>query len=163
MVDANQKVQGPWLDVKQVAFYLSMTERAVRDLEYRGALLGHRLGRSLRFSQPKLDKMLALARQPTLYEMGSREIDVPPGPLGPLMTPEDAAEYLGLPSTEALQKRALRLQIPAYRISERIMRYRAVELDQAIANQQKPLTRYPVERNLKSGACLPEGKEEYTI
>jgi len=158
-----KKLHGPWLNISQIALYLSMTQRAVRDLEYRGILPGHRLGRSLKFSLPELDRQLAKVRQPTLCELGSREIQVPPGPIGPLMTPQETADYLGLPSLEALYKRTSRLQVPVYRISERILRYRAGELDQVFAGQQKLLTRSPVNLILESDACLPDGKEVITI
>ncbi len=156
-----EKEKGPWLDVKSTAHYLALTERAVRDLEYRGILPGHRLGRSLKFSLQELDELLVKFRQPTLYELGSREVQIPPGPLGPLMSPEAAAEYLGLPSVAALIKRTQRLQIPAYRISERIIRYRAAELDQAFSeNRLTPNTGSSI---LNGDACLPERKEVNVI
>jgi len=73
------------------------------------------------------------------------------------MSPENTAEYLGLPSIEALSKRVLRLQVPVYRISDRVFRYRAAELDQAFA--RKPLTVVGDRRSIGIDACLPEGKE----
>ena len=142
----------------QVAEYLAMKPRAVRDLERRGALPGHRLGRSLRFNQRELDRFLLARREATLEEIENRGKRPVGAPLGPLMPPEDAAEYLGLPSTEALYKRVWRLQVPAYRLSDRILRFRAAELDLA-AGLDDPLTRDPGGPILDRDACLPRGKE----
>lgn len=146
------------MSVNHVAEYLRLSERSVRDLEYRGALPGHRFGSSLRFSLDELDRLLACSRQTTLDELGSGEIDIPPGPLGPLMCPEEAAEYLGLPSVEALYKRTSRLQVPVYRIGNRILRYRAVELDQVLVGQEEPLTRVSAEHIFEGDACWSESE-----
>jgi len=127
---------GPWLDTAQLAEYLAISVRGVRELERRGVLPGHRLGRSVRFSLPEIDGQLRNRRQPTLEEVAGAVVEIPAGPLGPLWTPERAAEHLGLPSAEALAQRARRRQVPVYRVSERILRYRRVELDQLLGRDR---------------------------
>jgi excisionase family DNA binding protein len=144
------RTEGPWRGVKQVAYYLGMSERAVRDLEYRGVLPGHRLGRSLKFSLPELDRLLLERRQCTLDELGGCETDLPTGLLGPLMSPDVATEYLGLPSARALIQRVYRMQMSAYYISRRIIRFRKCELDDCM------LTSWSNGVSVNSDACLPE-------
>ncbi len=152
--------KGPWLTASQVAEYLALSShRAVRELERRGVLPGHRLGGSVRFSLPELDALLIRSRQATVDEMIEEEtpIVIPRSePLGPLMTPEEAAEYLGLTTVEAVNMRAYRGQVPVYRIGERILRYHREELDAALLG--KPLTSTEMQSSMDFDARLQEGK-----
>lgn len=131
--DRDNIVNGPWLTVEQTATYLALSDRSVRELEYRHVLPGHRFGGSVRFSQPELDILLASRRQPTAVEFQNEVLFIPDGALGPLSTPEEMVEYLGLPSVKALIKRVVRLQLPAYRISTKIIRFRKAEVDQIMS------------------------------
>jgi len=153
------KASGPWLTAHQVAEYLGISSHgAVRELERRGVLPGHRLGGSLRFSLLKIDEMLIQSRRATVDEFlrGTASISVlnASNPLGPLMTPEEAAEYLGLPSSEAVNMRAYRGQLPVYKIGERINRFRAEELDAALFGND--LTSNAIQPNLDSDVRLQE-------
>ena len=151
--------RGPWLSVQQTAEYLALSEQAVRDLEYRGVLPGHRFGSSLRFSRTELDTMLASGRKATMTELGSHNVDVPPGPLGPLMTQERTVEYLSLPSLKALEHRLRRGQIPAYRLGGQ-WRFRAVELDAVLIGETRCLTRDPGRGTFDGDARLPREEVE---
>jgi len=158
--DRDSIVNGPWLTVEQTATYLALSDRSVRELEYRHVLPGHRFGGSVRFSQPELDILLASRRQPTAVEFQGECLFIPDGALGPLSTPEEMVEYLGLPSVEALIKRVARLQLPAYRISAKIIRFRRSEVDQILSyGSVESLT--PINTMATQGAdvCLPGGKE----
>jgi excisionase family DNA binding protein len=148
-------VQGPWLTVAAAAVYLAMTERAVRDLWYRGILPGHRMGGVIRFSQPELDNFLRVRRESTDEEvaLGTQGISASPALLGPFLNPEAAASYLGLPSDKALLQRVRRRQVPVYRISERILRFRPAELDALLT--EKRLTVCIEKPILENDACLP--------
>ena len=154
----NKRGRGPWLDVAATAAYLDMTERAARDLERRGVLPGHRLGRTVRFDLRELDRRLLACREATLEEIKAGPQKPPSSPLGPLLAPQAAADHMGLPSVEALYKRVWRLQVPVYRLSNRILRFRAVELDRALGLDD-PLTGGPGGPILDRDACLPRGKE----
>ena len=140
------------------AEYLDMTERAVRDLERRGVLPGRRLGRSVRFNLRELDRLLLACREATLEEIQGGPQKAPSSPLGPLVAPQAAADHMGLPSVEALLKRVWRLQVPAYRLSDRILRFRTAELDRAVSGDDS-LTQNPGSPTLDPDACLPRGKE----
>jgi excisionase family DNA binding protein len=133
--------RGPWLSAEQVAIYLALPSHgSVRELERRGVLPAHRLGKSLRFSRAELDAMLCATRQNTVEEYLDGEsvaVRVTNEPLGPLMTPEEAAEYLGLPSASALDHRVRRGQVPSYRVG-RAFRFRAAELDAVVARGTRP-------------------------
>ena len=153
------EMRGPWLTVKQAAEYLALSEQAVRDLEYRGNLPGHRFGASLRFSRTELDTMLAEGRKATVVELTDGEAHVPPGPLGPLMNREQAVEYLALPSLKALEHRLRRGQIPAYRLGGH-WRFRASELDRAITRDGRCLTQDTMECNFDRDARLPRKEVE---
>ena len=152
-------MRGPWLSVRQAAEYLALSEQAIRDLEYRGALPGHRFGASLRFSQTELDTILASGRKATMTELGSHNVDVPPGPLGPLMSQEEATEYLALPSIKALEHRLRRGQIPAYRLGGQ-WRFRAIELDNVLIGEPRCLTRDPGRGTFDGDARLPRKEVE---
>ena len=138
-----------YLPVESAAHYLGVTQRSLRDLEARGIVPGCRLGRSLRFDLNALDDHLRECRIQTLEEIKSGVQQVPLGYLGPLIPPEAAAAYLGLSSARALTQRVYRMQIPAYRISERIIRFRKCELDTCM------LTSTDTFPNLEDSACLP--------
>jgi hypothetical protein len=144
--------------VAAAAAYLDMIERAVRDLERRGVLPGHRLGRTVRFDLRELDRRLLACREATLEEIKAGPQKPPSSPLGPLLAPQAAADHMDLPSVEALYKRVWRLQVPVYRLSNRILRFRAVELDRALGLDD-PLTGGPGGPILDRDACLPRGKE----
>jgi excisionase family DNA binding protein len=133
---SDQVTAGPWLDAAQLAEYLAIPVRGIRELERRGVLPGHRLGRSVRFGLREIDALLRRRRQPTLDELAVAAVEIPSGPIGPLWTPERAGEHLGLPSTEALAQRARRRQVPVYRVSERILRYRRIELDRLLGRDR---------------------------
>ena len=149
---------GPWLDVRGTAEYLAMRERAVRDLWRRGILPGHRFARNVRFGLRELDGFLLRNRQATLDEIAAGACEKRSGPIGPLVSPEQAAAYLGLASVDALIKRTERRQIPVYRVSTRLLRYRLAEFDFAIAGNR--LTARGGEPTMDFGACLPTGKED---
>lgn len=150
--------EGPWLDVNQTAEYLAMKPRAVRELVSRGVLPSHRLGRSIRVNLRQLDRYLLNRRQATLDDVVEGKPAPTAFPLGPFLSAENAAEYLGLPSTQALNKRAQRMQVPFYRISERVKRFRLTELDLAFTDSP-PLTCTKPSPNFTGDACLP-GREE---
>ena len=150
-------VKGPWLTVDQTGEYLDLASRSVRELEYRGVLPGRRLGSSLRFSVQELNQLLISCRQRTLAELRTGKVSIPPGPLGPLMNIRNTINYLGLSSDDALRKRVARLQIPVYRISQRIMLFRDVEIDQSLAGN--PLKLKGKCHIMTGDVCLPEGKE----
>ena len=154
------QLHGPWYSAKQIAEYLALpSHRSVRELERRGILPGHRFGGSLRFSRSEIDRVLLRSRQDTVDEsLGDKNrvsisLDTP---LGPFLTPEDAAAYLGLPSTESVYMRVYRGQIPVYRIGDKILRYRAVDLDQVLLTNS--LTRISHPSILDDDARLQEGK-----
>jgi excisionase family DNA binding protein len=56
----------------------------------------------------------------------------------PLLTAEQAAEHLGLPSTKALYQRVRRRQIPAHRLGKRSLRFLRSELDAAALDCRIP-------------------------
>lgn len=126
----------PWMTPEEAAKYLALsTERSLRDIARRRLLPAHRLGRTLRFSRPEVDAAMVANRQATIAEVrrggaGAPALDEPC--LGPFLTPEQAAAYLKLSSAQAVNVRAYRGQIPVYRIGDRILRYRACELDAAL-------------------------------
>ncbi len=151
--------RGPWLTVRQAAEYLSLSEQAIRDLEYSGSLPGHRFGASLRFSQTELDEQLSKHRRATASELANGTLEIPPGPLGPLMSQGETAEYLALPSIKALEHRLRRGQIPAYRLGGQ-WRFRAVELDAALIGEPRCLTRDPGRGTFDHDARLPRKEVE---
>lgn len=51
--------------------------------------------------------------------------------LNPWLTPEQAAEYLGLPTVKALYQRVRRGDVPAHRLG-RSLRFRQTDLDRAM-------------------------------
>ncbi|MCK9462516.1 MAG: helix-turn-helix domain-containing protein [Proteobacteria bacterium] len=110
----------------------------MRELERRGVLPGHRLGGSLRFSRVEIDALLLKSRQPTLDEIaeGARVDIVPVDGLGPLLDPENASSYLGLPSVDALNHRVRRGEVPTYRVG-RQLRFREAELDAAVTSRRR--------------------------
>ena len=131
--------RGPWLTAVQLARYLALSsEGAVRELERRGVIPGHRLGGSLRFSRVEIDALLLKSRQSTLNEIAeSARVDIAPvDGLGPLLDPENAATYLGLPSVDALNHRVRRGEVPTYRVG-RQLRFREVELDAAVISRRR--------------------------
>lgn len=133
--------RGPWLTVAQLTEYLALpSEGAVRELERRRVLPGHRLGGSLRFSRPEIDALLLKSRQSTLNEIaeGARVDIVPVEGLGPLLDPENASSYLGLPSVDALNHRVRRGEVPTYRVG-RQLRFREAELDAAVTSRRPPV------------------------
>jgi excisionase family DNA binding protein len=56
-------------------------------------------------------------------------MSVPPSE--PWMTPDQATQYLGMPSRKALYQAVRRGQVPGYRIGRRL-RFKAAELDRWI-------------------------------
>ncbi len=153
------EIRGPWLSAVQAAEYLALSEQAVRDLEYRSVLPGHRFGASLRFSRAELDTMLARGRKATVPELISGIVFIPPKPLGPLMSQEEAVKYLALPSLKALEHRLRRGQVPAYRLGGQ-WRFRAIELDIALTDDTRCLTRDPRRGTFDGDARLPRKEVE---
>ncbi|MCP4607019.1 MAG: helix-turn-helix domain-containing protein [Proteobacteria bacterium] len=139
-----------FIGIECAAHYLGITPRSLRDFEMRGIIPACRLGRSVRFNLRVLDKYLIANRMTTLEELENGSSQVPPGPIGPLLPPNTAAEYLGLKSARSLIQRVYRMQIPAYRVSERTIRFRKCELDNCL------LTGIVNNSTVDYSACLPE-------
>ena len=150
MKDDAKYLENKYLNVKSAAYYLGVTPRALRDFELRGVIQCCRLGRSVRFNIAELDTYLFQNRIPTLVEIKDGGPQIPPGPIGPLISPDAAAEYLGLPSARSVMQRVNRMQLPAYKISDRVFRFRKCELDNCM------LTNHINAANVEDSACLPE-------
>lgn len=61
---------------------------------------------------------------------GKRTID------SPWLTPQEAMEYLGLPSLAALYQATRRGHVPAHRLSSRTLRYYRPELDAVLLKRK---------------------------
>ena len=88
----------------------------------------------------------------TAFENELRDINRKVAEMGGL------AEKSVIDSVDALIKRTERRQIPSYRVSVRLLRYRLAEIDLVIARNR--LTARRGEPTMDIGACLPTGKED---
>ena len=125
-------VRGPWLNAETLGAYLGFSERAIRELEYRGKLPGRRVKRTLRFGQGEIDQWLLQNRIPANCEI-VEDMPLPVSPVGPLVNLASAAGYLSI-TTKALEHRIYRKQVPYYRIGKQY-RFSLRELDAILVEQ----------------------------